>query len=573
MVQLQRFSRPLAVASLCLLLPAACASSSFEQGQSKDINGPVISGGASLAGNYLSGRHAQAVRDMPEAVTFLNKSIELAPGIPDLVRRTFILLASEGRIEEAVPLARKIMGKNAVTPIASLTVIVDNLHNERFDEAAKSIAALPGGGLNGFMAPLLAAWTGVAQGQSAAEATAHLEPLLKDGSKPLFYLHKAMILDFKGDLAGAEKTYQEEIQEQGGISLRVIELLGNLYRRMGEDAKAEDLYNKFSKTSPNSPIARHGLKQLMSGVAAGPVISTAMEGAAEGFFGIATTLSQQNARETALVFIRLGLHLRPGFPVMQILLGNILQLDNRLESANAVYNAIDRNSPYSWPARLRAAENLDDLKRTDEAIAALNALAKEDPTSADPLTRLGDTLRSNERYGEAVLAYDRAFKRIPTLERHHWSLLYARGIVLERSKHWDRAEADFLKALEFEPDQPFVLNYLGYSWVDQGKNLDKAKGMIRRAVDLRPSDGYVIDSLGWAYFRLGEFEQSVREMERAVELTPEDPVLNDHLGDAYWRVGRKNEAKFQWQRVLTLKPDDELRIKVEAKQAAGLPEL
>ena len=568
-----KFSKPVATALLALLLPAACASDNLDLDHTKDINGPAISGGASLSGNYLSGRHAQAIRDMPEAVKFLNKSITLSPGIPDLVHKTFVLLASEGRIVEALSLADKITGETSVTPIFGLTVIVDDIQQGRFDKAQATITALPQGGLNDFMAPLLAAWTSIAQGQSAAQATALLEPLLKDGSKPLYYLHKAMILDFKGDLGGAAKTYQDEIKEQGGVSLRVVQLLGNLYSRMGEGAKAEALYRDFSKTNPNSPVTRHALKQLKSGVAAQPIISTVKEGAAESFFGIATTLSQQNARETALIFARLGLHLRADFPVMQILLGNILQLDGQLMSANAVYNAIDRNSPYSWPARLRAAENLDDLERTAEAIDALNALAEEEPTLADPLTRLGDTLRSHERFEEAVLAYDRAFERIGTLARHHWSLLYARGIVLERSKQWERAEADFLKALEFEPEQPFVLNYLGYSWVDQGKNLNKAKDMIRRAVDLRPSDGYIIDSLGWAHFRMGEFADSVKEMERAVELTPEDPVLNDHLGDAYWRVGRETEARYQWQRVLSVKPDAELRLKVEAKLADGLPDL
>jgi tetratricopeptide (TPR) repeat protein len=568
-----RFSRPLAVALLALLLPAACASDNLDLDHTKDISGPTITGGESLSGNFLSGRHAQAVRDMPEAVKFLTRSIELSPDIPDLVRRAFVLLASEGRIAEAVPLARKVIKKNAVSPIASLTIIVDDFNNGRFEDAVKTIEALPGGGLNGFMAPLLAAWSSVSQGQSATQATVHLEPLLKDGSKPLYYLHKAMILDFKGQHDEAVKTYQDEIKEQGGVSLRVIQLLGNLFRRMGENAKAELLYRNFSKSNPSSPIARHALKKLESGAPVTPLISSAKEGAAEGFFGIATTLSQQNASETALIFARLGLHLRPDFPVMQILLGNILQMDDQLLSANGVYNAIDLASPYSWPARLRAAENLDDLDRTQEAIDALNALADEEPTLADPLTRLGDTLRAHKRFAEAVVAYDRAFERIGTPERHHWPLLYARGIVLERSKHWDRAEADFLKALEFEPEQPFVLNYLGYSWVDQGKNLDEAKDMIRRAVNLRPSDGYIIDSLGWAHFRLGEFADSVKEMERAVELTPEDPVLNDHLGDAYWRVGRKTEARFQWERALTLNPDDELRIQVEAKKVDGLPDL
>ena len=172
----------------------------------------------------------------------------------------------------------------------------------------------------------------------------------------------------------------------------------------------------------------------------------------------------------------------------------------------------------------------------------------------------------------AVGAYDRAINRVGSLEKRHWSLLYARGIALERSKEWSRAEADFLKALEFEPEQPYVLNYLGYSWVDQGLNLDQALGMIEKAVRLRPHDGYIVDSLGWAYYRLGKFPEAVKELERAIELRPEDPVINDHLGDAYWQVGRRSEARFQWRRSLSLDPPEDVRTAVEQKLEQGLVE-
>jgi Flp pilus assembly protein TadD len=124
--------------------------------------------------------------------------------------------------------------------------------------------------------------------------------------------------------------------------------------------------------------------------------------------------------------------------------------------------------------------------------------------------------------------------------------------------------------MEFEPDQPMLLNYLGYSWIDKGLHLDRATEMIKKAVKLRPTDGYIADSLGWAYYRLGNFEESAKEMERAVSLRPEDPVINDHLGDAYWRVGRFNEARFQWQHVLTLDPDDDVAGQVRDKLKDGL---
>ena len=130
------------------------------------------------------------------------------------------------------------------------------------------------------------------------------------------------------------------------------------------------------------------------------------------------------------------------------------------------------------------------------------------------------------------------------VEDRHWRLFYVRGIAFERLGEWPKAEADFLRALELEPDQPLVLNYLGYTWVEQGRNLDEARTMIEKAVELRPDDGYIVDSLGWVAYRLGDFEEAVRQLELAVELVPGDPIINDHLGDAYWQVGRLNEARF-----------------------------
>lgn len=183
---------------------------------------------------------------------------------------------------------------------------------------------------------------------------------------------------------------------------------------------------------------------------------------------------------------------------------------------------------------------------------------------------MGDLLRGKERFAEAVVAYDKAMARIGAVEPRHWALLYSRGIALERSKQWPRAEADFLKALELNPDQPYVLNYLGYSWVEHGIHLDKALTMIETAVKLRPEDGYIVDSMGWVLFRLGRYAEAVPHLERAVELRPSDPTINDHLGDAYWRVGRENEARFQWDRALVLKPSPEEAREIQTKLKRGL---
>jgi Flp pilus assembly protein TadD len=164
---------------------------------------------------------------------------------------------------------------------------------------------------------------------------------------------------------------------------------------------------------------------------------------------------------------------------------------------------------------------------------------------------MGDLLRGADRFEDAEKAYDRSLALWEGRENTDWRTLYTRGIVHERLDNWDKAEADFRAALAISPGEPNVLNYLGYSLVEQHRKLDEALEMIEQAVAARPQSGYIIDSLGWALFRLGRYEEAVPHMERAAELMSIDPVINDHLGDVYWAVGRKLEAEFQWKRALS----------------------
>jgi Flp pilus assembly protein TadD len=228
------------------------------------------------------------------------------------------------------------------------------------------------------------------------------------------------------------------------------------------------------------------------------------------------------------------------------------------------------SSPYSWSARLHAAADLDGLDRTDEAIALFKQMAAERPTRPGPLVQLGDLLRRKQRFAEAAEAYGGAIARLGPSEPSQWSLYYSRGIALERSGQWSAAEADLKRALELQPEQPYVLNYLGYSWIDRGENLDEALKMIERAVKLRPQDGYIVDSLGWAHYKLGDYDQAVKQLERAVELRAQDPTINDHLGDVYWQLGRTAEARSQWRRALQFGPEPDDAKAIEGKLATGL---
>ncbi|MGI9450043.1 MAG: tetratricopeptide repeat protein, partial [Geminicoccaceae bacterium] len=291
---------------------------------------------------------------------------------------------------------------------------------------------------------------------------------------------------------------------------------------------------------------------------------------ADALLGIAEALQQERGSARAVLYARLALYLQPKLAEGQILIGDTLAGQQNLDGAIEAYDAIEPESPLSTAAMIRKAQSLHEKEEKETAFSLLEDIASADPERTDALIELGNLLRRDEHYDRAEKAYTRAIERLGEPKQEHWTLYYSRGISFERTKRWPEAEADFLYALELQPEQPFVLNYLGYSWVDQGLNLDEAKDMLHRAVDARPDDGFIVDSLGWVFYRLKDYEKAVEMLERAIVLQPGDPVINDHLGDAYWRVGREREAYFQWRRALSLDPEEDVIATIKEKLKTGL---
>jgi tetratricopeptide (TPR) repeat protein len=527
--------------------------------------------GETPAGAYLSARHAQMARDNTRAADLYARALAFAPDNPELLRRTFSSMASEGRIDEAAVLAERMKKDDINIQMATLVLAVHAAKTGQYSNAEAELATLPDSGFNNFIVPLLQAWSKTARGETAA-AIAALKPMEDTrGFESFANLHGALILDLANDKAGAAERYNK-VLAGAGTFIRAVQAVASFYARNGQVEKAREIYLHFEAANPESGLGRVGMAELASGVKPERLINNPHEGMAEALFDLASLLHQQNLDEVALVLGRLALYLQPDFDIAELLIADIMENAGQGDKAVAIYESLPPNSPFAWPARLRAAAVLDDLGRTDEAVARLEVLANEQPKRVDALVTMGDILRSRERFAEAVTAYDRAFARIPKLDKRYWGLLYARGIALERTKQWDRAEADFVKALEFNPDQPYLLNYLGYSWVERGVHLDQALKLIEKAVKLRPEDGYIVDSMGWVLYMLGSYDSAVTNLERAAELKPQDPVINDHLGDAYWQVGRQMEARFQWRRALSLKPEAELSRTIQSKLARGLTE-
>jgi Flp pilus assembly protein TadD len=311
--------------------------------------------------------------------------------------------------------------------------------------------------------------------------------------------------------------------------------------------------------------------QVDAGVRTPLLINQPAEGLAEVFYSLGEALSSESS--VGAIYLQLALYMQPDFPFALATLAHVYEGAKRYESAIAAYDRIPKGTPLDSSVEIRKALNLNQLERIDEAKTVLEEIAKRDPEDTKALDALGSIMRGHKRYAEAVDYYNRVITILGKPQPKHWQYYYARGTSYERLKKWPQAEADLKVALKLSPDQPLVLNYLGYSWIDQSRNLKEGMAMIEKAVKAKPDDGYIVDSLGWAHFRLGNYKDAVKHLERAVELRPEDPVLNDHLGDSLWRVGREREARFQWEQALTLKPEPEDSEKIKKKLDKGLPAL
>lgn len=523
----------------------------------------------SPAGHYLAARQAQAQRDNSTAADLLAVTLANDPDNPELLNAEFLLLAGEGRLDEAAKLAERIDAVDPTSPTAGLVLAWRAIERGDFKSADAHLAKLPDEGVNHLMVPLLRAWVQLALGDPdrGLELLGTLEAI--SGMEPVAYLHRALIEDLAGRPAAADADFSKLLKAESG-TLRVVQLAGNFYQRQGRKDEAKALYDAFLAANPDSIALEPDLKTLASGQAPAPIVATPVDGLAESFFNMASLLLREQIADTAMVFERIALALKPDYPIAQTLLAEMLSSQGRTRDAVAAYRAIPLSSPFSWQGRIDEAQGLDELGETDAAIQLLQGMIKERPERYDAATALGNILRSHERFEEAAKAYDIAVSRLAKPTRRQWSLFYFRGIALERTKQWPRAEADFKKALELEPEQPYVMNYLAYSWIEMGQHLDEALQMLTRAVELKPDDGFIVDSLGWAYYRLGQYGKAVQYLERAVELEPVDATINDHLGDAYWRVGRRTEARYQWQQALQFGPDAEHLAPLQAKLKDGL---
>ena len=549
---------------LAAALLSACGAAGSPGPDAITVQAQAPSEPPGVFGAYLAGRLAQSETDTRIAADRLLDALRRDPDQQELLARAFVASVLDGR-PDALRLARRLPENQA----ASLLLVGADAMAGRWDATEQRIRTLPRQGPSALLGPLLLAWAQQGKGQTD-QAMATLRPMAESGRlRGIHALHLALIADLGGRGPDAERYARMALAETPDASLRMLQLAGGILARNGREAEAMQLLDGLARGIGDLSIAAATQAERRA-LIMGRGVTSPVEGMAEAKLALASALRGQGGGESSLLLARLALRLRPVFTPVLLLVAEHYGEERQPEAAIATLEMVPSTDQLARVATLRRAGLLDRMDRPDEAEAAYRRIGAEVPTAPQPFARLGDMLRQRSRFAEAAAAYDEALARLGTPRAAEWPLLYARGIANERAGNWPRAEADFQRALELSPEQPYVLNYLAYTWVEMGKNLVEARRMLERAVELRPNDGNIVDSLGWALFKLGDTAGAVRWLERAVELEPRNSVINDHLGDAYWVAGRRSEARFQWERALRTEPEAADIPKIEAKLRDGL---
>jgi tetratricopeptide (TPR) repeat protein len=548
--------------AFALSLPSALA-------QAATVQAPADLSPQNAAGSYLAARHAGEERDTTAEAAYYMDVLKLDPRNPDLLSRTFLSVLTDGDIDGASKLGERLLAVDQTDRVSHLVLGIRDLKQKHYGLARAEFSQSVRGPVTDLTATLLSGWSLAGEGNASA-AVSTIDKL----SGPDWYgifkdLHAGLILDLAGNKKDAGARYQSAYKADP-TALRTVEAYGRYLSRNGSKDDALKIYQDFSKELPDHPLIVSEMNAISNGDKLPSFIDSAQAGAAEALYGLGASIGRRGGEDLALIYLQLALYLEPTHALALLSLGDLYEDLKKPDLAIKAYDRVPASSPLLRNAQIQMAVDLDALDRTDEAKAKLQQVIDANPKDTEAIIELGNIQRARKDFAGCADTYGKAIDTVPNPQKSNWVVFYFRGICYERSHQWPLAEADMKKALELYPDQPLVLNYLGYSWVDQGLHLDEGMDMIRKAVEQRPDDGYIVDSLGWAYFKTGNYDDAVKNLERAVELKPEDPTINDHLGDAYWKVGRTLEAHFQWSHAKDLNPEPEDLPKIEAKLKDGL---
>ncbi len=532
---------------------------------------------SSLSGAYLAARIAESDNDLGNAIAFYRRALAFDPTDTALKQSLLVALIADGQFDKALPYADQLKTVPEVERFSRVALAIDSFRKQDYPKAEYWLKLVTNSDLDRLITGLMAGWAKLGAGDAAGA----LKQVSDLKGPPWFDVftgfHKALIAERSGNAQAAAEAYDALMANTTAAGsapetyLRAAHSYASFLAGKGEKDKALAVLASADELF-GGRIQVSALRQAIeAGKKTEPLVSTPADGASEVLLDLGSALNRGGGETFVRLYLRMALALRPDSDAALMQLASVSEQMRNPEEAIDLYKRIPAASPVHKVAQLQLGLNLADLGEEEEAIVRLKGALSDDPDDMRAYLALGGVYQSQKDFRAAADTYDKAIARLAKPARDDWNIFYQRGIAYERLKEWDKAEPNFLEALKLYPDQPQVMNYLGYSWVDMNTKLEEGLGLIKKAVDLRPSDGYIVDSLGWAYYRLGRYDDAVREMERAVALMPGDPVLNDHLGDVYWHVGRKLEARFQWAHARDLHPDPDVLASVQKKLAEGMP--
>ncbi len=528
-------------------------------------------GGTSRSGRYLSALQASRGRfpDIVMAAELYWRVLEDDPDNDQIRDNALMYLLAAGRMENGFAVAERLIAKNSGHRLGNLALGVRSLKNREYEKARQHFDTVVKSGQEDLGASLLSAWA-IMGSQGASAAIAAIDDLPQESWYQSFKdFHGGLMADVEG-LSGVATQRLSAAYDVDGASFRAVEAYARRVVANGDRQKAATILRRYSQANENLSYLTRLEADLEKGRLKGTLVRTVQEGAAEALYGYGAALGNDGVADIGAMYLQFARYLDGDGQWVLFALADLFDTLKNTEQAIAYYEQIAPDSLLRRNADIKIGLGLYDMGKFEQARERLRKLIDENPADLEAIATLGLIFRDKKQFADAAKVYSRGIASIETAQAHHWRIYYHRGIAFERLKEWPKAEADFLKSLSLSKDQPLVLNYLGYSWIDQGMNLRRGLELIERAVALRPRDGYIVDSLGWAHYKLGNYEKAVEELERAVQLLPQDPTINDHLGDAYWQVGRRLEARFQWMHARDLKPEEDQIEQILTKIENGL---
>lgn len=532
---------------------------------------PSVASGQSFSGSYLAANSAMSSSNFSTALKFYKTVIDQDPTDLKNLNNALISAVSVGDFKTAEKIASHYELISEQTETTQLVLETVAISKNNFSTVLSAKTQDPQ--LNSLIKQLTRAWAFLGEGKMAEAKTTFNEIAQNPSFTNYARYHEALAVATAGDFEEAEKILSGKKYGALNLNSRGIEAYAQVLIQLERKNAASDLINKvlLNSVNPNLMALRERINTNKS--INYDFIINARQGIAEVYLNIAVFLGKSAEPIQVLIYSRVAEHLRPNHAPTSLYLAEVLEQIEQYELAVKVYTSVKANDPNYVLAEIGRAESLVSLNKAAESIEVLKSLSKSHAKYFIVHYALGGMLKRNDQNKGAIAAYSSAIDLASLTNQDNWKMYFYRGIIHEELKDFTSMESDLRMALQQSPDQPEVLNFLGYSLVEQKIKLDEALIMIQKAVLKRPESGYITDSLGWIYFRLEKYEQAVVPMERAIKLLPGDPIVNDHLGDVYWKVGRFIEAEFQWQRSLSFSPEEKEVNRIQKKLKLGLDQV